>query len=56
MEAKRLLPNLLLPPPSSLATAEQSVDEEQEDYFKSWLDQDVRYIISFEDQSHESKT
>ena len=50
MEARRLLPYLLLLLLPSLATAQQSVDEEQEDYFKRWLDQDVRYIISFEEK------
>ncbi len=50
MEAKRLLPYLLLLLVTSPVTAQQTVDEEQEDYFKKWLDQDVRHIISLQEK------
>ena len=46
MDTKRLIPFLLLAP--SLVTVEQSADEEEEEYFKRWLDQDVRSIINLE--------
>ena len=56
MEAKRLLPYLLLLLlVTSPVTAQKSVDEAQEDYFKKWLTQDVRYLISFDEKEVFSK-
>ena len=55
MEPKRLLPYLLLLLVPSFVTAQKSVDEEQENYFKKWLTQDVRYIISFDEKEVFSK-